>query len=139
MVPVLASRLFSMSGNRIITKVVIGLLCASQTAMAIGVETTVCDQRMDYSQDEHSDSNHEIKNQLFQKQFTTAANLRQTASEAGAEWLETEGLLLLSQEQANNNNWHTAFQLVQKACLQAELALQQAETESESWKRRVVD
>ena len=58
---------------------------------------------------------------------------------ADAEWLETEGLLLRARIEADSDSWGTALQLVQKACRQAELALQQAEYESKAWKNRVVD
>ena len=75
----------------------------------------------------------------LEQQISAAEKLRQLAASVGAEWLETEGLLFRSREEADRGNWRTALELVQKACLQAELALQQAEYESIAWKSRVIE
>lgn len=86
-----------------------------------------------------SDDSSETSSQYFEQRFAEAEQLRQLAAKAGAEWLKTEELLLNSKEQAGNGNWSTAFQLIHKACKQADSALQQAEYESKAWKHRVVD
>lgn len=111
------------------------LLLVIQSALAVSAEESECHP----SKEQYSDSSPETNRKYFEQQFTVAEHLRQAAAAAGAEWLKTEGLLVRSQEAAGNGEWSAAFQLVQKACLQAELALQQAEYESEAWKRRVVN
>ena len=128
-----------MSGNRKTARLLTGLLFVFQTSLAVGAQTTVCRPQQEHTQGEGLASNSEINNRLFEKQITMAENLRLEAANAGAEWLETEGLLVRSQNQADNDNWDEAFQLVQKACLQAELALRQAEYEEKSWEKRVVN
>jgi hypothetical protein len=135
-----ASRVFGMFGNRMTAKILIGLLFAFQTALAVGADaTTVCYLHREYFQGNGPENSPEVKYRHFEEQFITAENLRQKAAKADAEWLETEDLLNHSQKLANSDKWSAAFQLVYKACLQSELALQQAVTESKTWKRRVVD
>lgn len=86
-----------------------------------------------------SDTGREMNSRYFAQQLAIAEQLRQLAAKAGTEWLKTEELLLQSQVEANNTNWDTAYRLTYKACHQAELALQQAEYESQAWKHRVVE
>ena len=75
----------------------------------------------------------------FETLFAEAECLRRAASLAGAEWLKTEGLLSLSREKAAAGSWDVAIQLARQARFQSRAALQQAETESEAWKNRVVE
>ena len=112
-----------------------GLLLVVQPALALSAEKSECRP----PREQYYDSSPETNKGYFEQQFTAAEQLRQAAATAGAEWLETEGLLLRSREKAGSGDWSAALQLVQKACLQAELALQQAEYELQAWKRRVVD
>jgi len=76
---------------------------------------------------------------FFRRSYAEAECLRKAAAAAGAEWLETEKLLLRSLEEAESSHWETASQLVQKAQFQAGKALQQAEQEERTWKHRVID
>ena len=76
--------------------------------------------------------------QQFNTAYDEAECLRQAAAAKGAEWLETESLLLLSQEAAESGHWEDALALVEKARFQAGQALYQAGYEAEAWKRRVV-
>ena len=124
-----------MTINSKIASFFFGLLLVIQPALAVSAEESECHP----PRGQFSDISPETNSKYFEQQFTVAEHFRQAAAAAGAEWLETEGLLVSSQEKAANGDWSTAFQLVQKACLQAELALQQAEYESEAWKRRVVN
>ena len=71
--------------------------------------------------------------------YEAAECFRRLASAAGAEWLETEGLLQRSLQEADIGNWETASGLVIKAQFQAETALQQADYEAGAWKHRVID
>ncbi len=100
------------------------LLLVVQPAYVAGAEESECNPYQD------------IK---FEQQFAVAEQLRQLAATAGAEWLETEGLLVRSRQEAESGNKSVALELVQKACRQAELSLQQAKYESEAWKSRVVE
>lgn len=65
-----------------------------------------------------------------------AARLR--AAEAGAEWLDTENLVQRARVEADQGNWPQAAALAQQALQQGELAVAQAEYESEAWRNRVV-
>lgn len=80
----------------------------------------------------------QIPEELFKQSYDGAECLRQAAAAKGAEWLETESLLLRSIEEADGGRWENALTLVQKAHFQAEQALSQAEHETEAWKRRVL-
>jgi hypothetical protein len=124
-----------MSGHNMIVRFIVGLLFVVQPVLAISAEGSKCD----LPQQQVSGSSPGEERALFEQSLTTTDHLRQMAATAGAEWLETEGLLIRAREEARDSNWKTAFQLVQKACHQAELALQQAEYESGAWKNRVVD
>ena len=135
MVPVRASRTVGMTTNRKIVRLLFGLLLVIQPALCVSAEESECRPPREQFSDRSPGTNREH----FKQQFTVAEHLRQMAAAAGAEWLETEGLLASSQEEAGNGEWSTALQLVQKACLQAELALQQAKYESVAWKKRVVN
>jgi hypothetical protein len=119
----------SLTLNSMAARFVLGSLFAIQSTLVVSAEESEC-QLLPVGDPEGSN---------FEQQFTTAEQLRQTAASAGAEWLKTEELLLQSRAEAKNENWSPALQLAQKACQQAELALQQAEYESEAWKHRVVD
>ena len=118
-----------------INRFIFTLLLVLQAGYAAAAAQTECDA----VQENGSDNNHEQNQQQFETQHLRAENLRRRASEAGAEWLETEALLSAAREKATSGNWNPALQLVHKACRQSELALQQAEYESQAWKRRVVD
>ena len=135
MVPALASRTVGMIANNKIVSFFFGLLLVIQPALAVSAEEPECRQ----PRGKYSASGPQANREYFEQQYTVAEHLRQAAAAAGAEWLETEGLLIRSQQEAGNGDWSTALQLVQKACLQAGLALQQAEYESEAWKNRVVN
>ena len=74
----------------------------------------------------------------YKRLYDEAECLRRAAAAKGAEWLETEKLLLRSIEEAGNGRWENALLLVQEARLQAEQALHQAEHEAEAWKGRVL-
>ena len=124
-----------MTVNNRVVGFIFSLLLVIQSALAISAEEPECRP----PRGQYSDNSDETNKEYFEQQFSVAEQLRQAAAAAGAEWLETEGLLIRSQEEADNADWSTALQLVQKACLQAELALQQAEYESEAWKGRVVN
>jgi len=76
---------------------------------------------------------------IFMHSYEVAECLRRLASAKGVEWLETEGLLVRSLQEADKGNWETASGLVKKAHFQADAALQQAEYEAGAWKQRVVD
>jgi len=76
--------------------------------------------------------------ELFKQLYDEAECLRRAAAAAGAEWLETETLLLRSLEEADEQRWDSALALAEKARFQAGQALRQAEHEVEAWKHRVV-
>ena len=135
MAPVPASRTVGMSGNSIIAWFLFGLLFVIQPALAVSEEDSKCHP----VQGQDSDTNPVKNRERFEYRITVADKLRLAAASAGAEWLETEGLLARARIEADSDSWDTALQLVQKACRQAELALQQAEYESKAWKNRVVD
>lgn len=124
-----------MHANSKIAGFFFGLLVVVQPAPAVSAEKSECRP----PEEQHDDSSEETNRGYFEQQFTIAERLRQAAATAGAEWLETEGLLVRSRKVAGSGDWGTALQLVHKACLQGKLALQQANYELEAWKRRVVD
>ena len=74
----------------------------------------------------------------YKRLYDEAECLRRAAAAKGAEWLETEKLLLRSIEEAGSGRLENALLLVQEARLQAEQALHQAEHEAEAWKGRVL-
>jgi len=118
--------------NNMIIRFIFILLFVLQPDLAVSAEESECGSLEGQGSAENNRA-------YFEQQFTVAERLRQTAAEAGAEWLETEKLLLRAQEEAASGNWNPAGRLTAKACKQAELALQQAEYESKAWKNRVVD
>ena len=71
-------------------------------------------------------------------QIEQAEQLRQTAAEHGAEWLETESLIQKARKAAAAEDWHTARQLAERAKRQSELAIEQSERESTAWQKRAV-
>ena len=131
----LASKTNDMTINSKNVRFFIGLIFVILPALAVSAEESECD----LPKGQFSDSNSGINREYFEQQISVAERLRQTAASKDAEWLETENLLIRSREEAGDGNWNTAFQLLQKACVQAELALQQAEYESQAWKSRVVN
>ena len=74
----------------------------------------------------------------YKRSYNEAECLRRAAAAKGAEWLETEKLLLRSIEEAGNGRWENALALAEKGRFQAEQALHQAEYEAEAWKGRVL-
>lgn len=135
MAPALASKTVGMTLNSKIAKFFFGLLLVIQPALAVSAEESECQP----PKGQLSGSSRETNRKYFEQQVSVAERLRQTAASKDAEWLETENLLIRSREEAGDGNWNAAFQLLQKACVQAELALQQAEYESQAWKSRVVN
>ena len=74
----------------------------------------------------------------FDTQFAAAERLRLEAAGARYEWLETAQLLEQARTEADAGNLDEAFALVDKARLQAEAAIMQAENEGEAWRSRVL-
>ena len=74
----------------------------------------------------------------FERQLAEAEQLRLDAAAAGAEWLQTEGLLDEARDEAARGDMDAALALVDKARFQAETALRQAEHESTAWQDRVI-
>lgn len=74
----------------------------------------------------------------FEKRFDEADRLRQQAAARGYEWVGTADLLEQARATASEGDTDTALELVEQARFQAEAALQQADYESEAWRRRVV-
>ena len=74
----------------------------------------------------------------FERQLAEAEQLRLEAAAAGAEWLQTEGLLDEARDEAARGDMDSALALVDKARFQAEAALRQAEHESTAWRDRVI-
>ena len=120
--------------NNMIARLFFILLFTLQPVLAVSAEESKCPS----SQEQIPASSPENKRLYFEQRFATAERLRQSAASAGAEWLKTESLLIQAQEAAASGNWNPALQLTAKACQQAELALQQAQYESEAWKARVI-
>lgn len=120
--------------NKMMTKFFFVLLFVVQPVVVVCAEESKC-----FSPPEEDPANGPGNQKLhFEQQFSVAENLRQAAAGAGAEWLKTESLLIRAREEAASGNWNPALQLTAKACQQAELALQQAQYESEAWKIRVI-
>jgi len=120
--------------NNMMIRFVFTLLFVLQPVMAVSAEESKC-----FSSGEQNPANSSgNQKQYFEQQFKVAENPRQAAASVGAEWLKTETLLIRAREAAASGNWNPALQLTAKACQQAELALQQAQYESEAWKSRVI-
>ena len=120
--------------NNMIARFFFTLLFVLQPVVADSAEELKCPS----PREQDPASNPENKRLYFEQRFAAAERLRQSAASAGAEWLKTESLLTQAQEEATSGNWNPALQLTAKACQQAELALQQAQYESEAWKARVI-
>jgi hypothetical protein len=67
-----------------------------------------------------------------------AEEARLRAAEMDAEWLETGNLIQRARLEADQGNWQQATALADQALQQAELAVAQAERESEAWRARVI-
>jgi len=120
--------------NNMIARLFFTLLFVWQPVVAVSAEESKC-----FSPPEQDLANNPGNQKLyFEQRFSAAESLRQAAASAGAEWLKTESLLIRASEEAASGNWNLALQLTAKACQQAELALQQAQYESEAWKSRVI-
>ena len=63
---------------------------------------------------------------------------RQSAAEAGVEWLETGPLIEQAKHAAENEEWRQASALAIRAKMQSELAVAQAQRESVAWRERVI-
>jgi hypothetical protein len=74
----------------------------------------------------------------FERRYAEAEQLRLDAAAAGAEWLQTEDLLVASREAAEEGDTSAALALVEEAKFQAEAAMRQAQYESGAWRDRVV-
>ena len=120
--------------NNMIARSFFILMFVLQPVVAVSAEESKC-----FSPQEQIPADSPGNQKLhFEQQFNVAENLRQAAASAGAEWLKTESLLVRAREEAASGNWNQALQITAKACQQAELALQQAQYESEAWKSRVI-
>lgn len=114
-----------------------GLLITAQPARAVSMDGTGCLSPAGGG-DRQSDTGVAQK-VFFRRSYDEAECLRRVAAAAGAEWRETEKLLIRSLEEAESGHWEVATQLVQKARFQAGKALQQAEQEERAWQHRVID
>ena len=74
----------------------------------------------------------------YKRLYNEGECLRRAAAAMGAEWLDTEKLLLRSIEEASSGRWENALALAEKGRFQAEQALHQAKYEAEAWKGRVL-
>ena len=117
----------------------ISLFIKTQPAWAVTTTALNCLPSGQVNQPENIVRSPVTPENIFRQSYDKAECLRRAAAAKGAEWLETESLLLQSQEEAEKANWETAYQLAQKAQFQAETALRQAELEAEAWRHRVVD
>jgi PBP1b-binding outer membrane lipoprotein LpoB len=70
--------------------------------------------------------------------LVAAQSAQKAAAAAGAEWLETGALIDQAKRDAEQENWDIAIELAMKAKQQGELAVMQAERESNVWHNRVV-
>ena len=71
-------------------------------------------------------------------QIEQAEQLRQSAADRGAEWLQTGSLIERAREAMASQEWQMAGQLARRAIQQSELAIEQSKRESTAWQRRVV-
>jgi hypothetical protein len=74
----------------------------------------------------------------FAAEFAAAEQLRVAAANAGAEWIETAGLLNSAKHDAEAGSMDTACALLDQAVFQARTALAQAQREADTWRNRVV-
>lgn len=112
---------------------------AAQPVCAADVGGSDCSLPGGHPQNEDMKGGVLTQEELFKQSYDEAGCLRRAAAAAGAEWLETENLLLRSLEDSEGGHWDSALALVEKARFQAEQALRQAEHEAEAWKHRVVE
>ena len=105
------------------TLLLCGLLMAcSQTS----VENTVIDEPIPASSEQ------------FDTLHSKAILALEAASAASTEWLSTADLLKKSEVAAQQENWNAAVLLAQQALHQAEMSLQQSNSEAKAWRSRVV-
>jgi hypothetical protein len=76
--------------------------------------------------------------QSARERIDQAEAARREAAGRGAEWLETAGLIEEARREADQGNWREAEALAERALQQGNLAVAQAERESEAWRNRVV-
>jgi hypothetical protein len=119
--------------------VIAGLFVTVPLAWADSVDETGCVSPDSPFRDGMSHQSPAMQKDKFLHLYKEAECLRKLTEAQGAEWLETEGLLLASQEQADENHWNAANLLVEEALFQSIAALRQAKYEAEAWKHRVVD
>ena len=119
--------------------ILISLFIKTQPAWAVTTDGVDCLPSGQVNQPEDTARSPVTPKMIFRQSYDKAECLRRAAAAKGAEWLETESLLLQSQEEAEKANWEAAYQLTQKAQFQAETALRQAEQEAGAWPHRVVD
>ena len=119
--------------------ILICLFIKTQPAWAVTTDAVDCLPSGQVNQPEDTARSPVSPKNIFRQSYDKAECLKRAAAAKGAEWLETESLLLQSQQEAEKANWETAYRLAQKAHFQAETALRQAELEAEAWKHRVVD
>ena len=119
--------------------VLTSLLVSTPPAWADEAEGTVCSPPGEPAQTKEMKGRALTQQEQFKKSYDKAECLRRAAAVKGAEWLETENLLLLSLEETEEGRWKSALALVEKARFQAEQALRQAEHEAEAWKQRVLE
>jgi hypothetical protein len=74
----------------------------------------------------------------FERRYGEAESLRVEAAEQGYEWIGTQKLLDEAAAAAEAGDTEAALELAEQARFQSEAALQQAERETEAWRRRVV-
>ena len=115
------------------------LLATPHLTRAVEVGETDCSLAGVNTQAEKMKGRALTQQELFKQSYGEAECLRQAAASLAVEWLETENLLFHSLKEADEGRWESALELVEKARLQAEQALRQAEHEAEAWKKRVID
>jgi len=115
------------------------LFMADQPVRAADVGGLDCSSSSGQPQTEDMKGRALTQEELFKQSYDEAECLRRAAAVAGAEWFETENMLLRSLEDSEGGHWDSALALVNKARFQAEQALRQAEHEAEAWKHRVIE
>jgi hypothetical protein len=74
----------------------------------------------------------------FEAAYQAAENARQQAAASGFEWRDTEEVLAQSKASANAGDYAQALKLANQAQRESDLAIEQAATEAEAWKLRVI-
>ena len=95
--------------------ILINLFVKTQPVWAETTVALVCLPSGQVNQPENIARSPVTPKNIFRQSYDQAECLRRAAAAKGAEWLETESLLLQSQEEAEKANWETAYQLAQKA------------------------